>query len=232
MSDRQVLKPGAFGRSVPCDARRQVFDAQNEQILRSGKQVDCLFFGDSITEMWDVNLRFGFLGTTVNRGVGGDMTQYLLKRSEADVFQLSPKRLVFLAGINDILTTAPDLWWKIEGAAPDAVLSSAKENIATLMKRCRELGIRGYFCSVLPTDFCVPYCDFGLEEQVLALNEVIKRLCEEYGMTYVDYYSALCDETRMHIRKGLTYDGVHPNADGYEIMADVLKKALNHSIIQ
>lgn len=230
MSKHKLLKPGLFGHTAVCDARRQVFDAQNEQLLRSGRMVELLFFGDSITEMWDVDLYFGSLGLTVNRGVCGDQTKYLLKRAEADVFQLSPKRLVYLAGINDILTVCPDLWWRTDGAEPKQVLAEVALHISDIMKRCLELGVLGYFCSVLPTDFCVPYNSFGLESLVVTLNEEIKRLCKQYGMTYVDYYSAMCDETEMHIRDGLTYDGVHPNSDGYDIMARVLKAHLNGEI--
>lgn len=223
---KSIIKPGAFGHSAACDIRRQVFDAHNEQILASEQVVECLFLGDSITEMWDVHLWFEAMGYIVNRGIGGDITEHILRRSEADAFQLSPKKLVYLAGVNDLLGTCPDLWWRREGSDPSEVLSKAEQNIVAMMKRCAEAGIDGYFCSVLPTDFCVPYNGFGLEKMILTLNEKIKNACDSLGMTYVDYYSALCDETGMHIRDGLTYDGVHPTAAGYAIMAEVLKQQL------
>lgn len=222
----KIIKPGNFGENAPCDRMRPTYDAQNEQLIYKNQQIDILFIGDSITEMWDLNLYFGKYGFVVNRGICSDFTKYILKRAEADIFQLNPKALVHLAGINDIITCSPNLWYRTDGAQKAKVLSDAAENIAEIMKMCKERGVRGYFCSVLPTDFCVPYNSFGLEAVVLELNEKIKSACTESGMVYVDYYSRLCDVDGMHIKDGLTRDGVHPTAECYEIMAGILGEYL------
>ena len=223
---KETIKPGMFGKTVACDKLRTTFDFQNEQIIYSGKIVDYLFIGDSITEIWDTHLAFDDLRFIVNRGIGGDVTEYLLKRADADIFQLNPAKVVFLAGINDILTCAPSLWWKTDGADKSTVIKTAKNNIRAIMKKCKEKGIKGYFCSVLPTDFCVPYNEFGLEKVILSLNDKIKKMCSEYGMTYVDYYTELCKDDGLHIKDGYTYDGVHPNPVCYGIMAKILRRYL------
>ena len=227
---KEIIKPGMFGKSVACDKLRTTFDFQNEQLLFSGRQIDVIFFGDSIMEMWNTSLAFEGLGFTVNRGIGGDVTEYLLKRADADVFQLNPKSIVFLAGINDILTCAPNLWWKTEGADKESVIRNANRNICEIMRKCKERGIKGYFCSVLPTDFCVPYNGFGLEKVILSLNDKIQKSCLEYGMTYVDCYTKLCKDDGLHIKDGYTYDGVHPNPVCYEIMANLLRGYLANEI--
>ena len=221
---KEVIKLQPFSVSVACDRLRATFNAHNEQLVFENKKIDFLFIGDSITEQWDTRAYFDDLGFTVNRGVGGDSTVYIAKRAEADIFQLNPKNLVFLAGINDILTCAPDLWWKRAGADEETVLEQAEENIRAVMQRCKEKGINGYFCSVLPTDFCVPYNGFGLEVLVLRLNEKIQALCARNKMVFVDYYGALCTDDGLHIKGGYTYDGVHPNAVCYAEMAKILKK--------
>lgn len=221
---KEFIKLEPFGVAVACDKMRATFNAHNEQIFNEGKIVDYLFIGDSITELWDLHLYFDGFGFIVNRGIGGDTTKYLLKRAEADIFQLNPKNLVFMAGINDIISCSPDLWWKQAGADKETVLKEATENIEAIMVRCQEKGIKGYFCSVIPTDFCVPYNGFGLEVLVLKLNENIKALAKKYGMVFVDYYSEVCAEDGLHIREGYTYDGVHPNPACYAQMAKILKK--------
>ena len=87
---KEQIKPGTFGKSVAADAYRAGFDLLNSQVLYSKKRPDILFIGDSVTNWWDLNLYFGDLGYVLNRGIGGDTTEYILKRSDADVFQLEP----------------------------------------------------------------------------------------------------------------------------------------------
>lgn len=222
----EILKPGLFGKTVPCDKLRNTFDVHNEQIISVAKSVDFVFFGDSITEQLDVHLYFGDLGFVVNRGIGGDNTEYLLMRMGADVCQLKPKNMVFLAGINDIIASSPNLWWRQPGKDKQTVISAIINNIEKIMNRCKQENINGYFASILPVDLCVPYNTFGLEEMVLTVNEGIKSLCAKYGMKYVDYYSSLVDESGVRIKDGLTYDGVHPNPKCYDIMAKKLRESL------
>lgn len=123
----EIIKPGRFGSTVAADSLRTTFDIQNEQLVSENKNVDFVFIGDSITCYWQLNLYFSELGFIINRGIGGDSTEYILKRSDADVFQLKPKNVVYLAGINDLLTTAPDLWWRKKGADKQTVISLKKE---------------------------------------------------------------------------------------------------------
>ncbi len=81
------------------------------------------------------------------------------------------------------------------------------------------------FCSILPMDLSVPFNSIGIEDMILQANETIQSLCAKYNKTYVDYYSALCDVSGRTM-KAESYDGVHPLGSTYQIMAEVLKKAL------
>ena len=222
----EQIKPGKFGVYYPADDFRTHFDILNEQILMSGKEIDYLFIGDSITMHWNTNMFFSDLGHIENRGVGGDVTDIILKRSDADVFQLKPKNTVYLAGINDLLTTCPDLWWKTNGADKDEVIKNIEKNIEEFIVKCKNNNIKAYICSVIPTDFCTPYNTFGLADMVVVVNSLIKALCEKHNVVYVDYYSSLCQEDKMTVIDGYTYDGVHPKFKGYEVMAKVLREAI------
>ena len=75
-----VISPGYFGNSVAADSRRGEFDYKNESLLRAKTKIDYLFIGDSITHYWEVSDYFDMTRSTfINRGIGGDVTNYLSK---------------------------------------------------------------------------------------------------------------------------------------------------------
>lgn len=221
----QLIKPGFFGKSVATDDNRILFDLQNEQLLFKKKKADFLFIGDSITWMWDLNLYFGGSSFLVNRGIGGDTSYYCLKRFEADCLQLNPDVVIYMIGINDILTTAPDLWWRKDGADKQTVADNLLKNIEAVMEKCK--GRKLYQCSILPTDLCRPFDKDGMNQMVIDANEGIKKLCKKHGVPFIDYHSALCRGDKKTMRDGLTHDGVHPNGACYEIMANILKSVID-----
>ena len=60
---------------------------------------------------------------------------------------------------------------------------------------------------------------------ILKLNAWLKDYAAKVNATYVDYFTAMVDQQGW-LRDGLSADGLHPNADGYRIMASVLTAAL------
>ena len=76
------IRPGEFGLAVAADSRRGVFDYHNEALLARVVPIAAVFIGDSITDMWALDAFFqstsGFL---VNRGIGGDRSPYVRRRS-------------------------------------------------------------------------------------------------------------------------------------------------------
>jgi len=74
-----------------------------------------VFFGDSITDMWKLDVSFPGK-PYVNRGISGQTTPQLLIRFRPDVIDLHPKVVVILAGTNDIAgNTGPESLEQIEG---------------------------------------------------------------------------------------------------------------------
>ena len=64
--------------------------------------VDMVFMGDSITEGWPQFRPSFFSNGFVCRGIGGQTTPQMLLRFRQDVIDLAPKKVILLAGINDI----------------------------------------------------------------------------------------------------------------------------------
>lgn len=220
---KEQIKPGFFGCVATADTRRIEFDIMNEQYLSSGKKADVVFFGDSITQHWDLNLYFNPEALKLNRGIGGDITLNASKRFDADVLQLDAPIVVILLGINDLLTTAPDLWHKKPGADCDEVIGGIEKNFRAMLSKCDDKKV--YVCSVLPQSLCQPYDRKFFDNNIVRTNELLKDLCCQYGAEYVDYYSALSHNGELP--EELSHDGVHPNGKCYGIMAEVLKEKVD-----
>ena len=80
-------------------------------------------------------------------------------------------------------------------------------------------------CSLLPVNYlCQAYNVAAIAEGVKKANALLAEIAAEYGFDYVDYYSKFCEQNSEKMRRDLSVDGLHPNAKGYRIMADVIKK--------
>ncbi len=220
--DKQI-RPGFFSITAHSDVKRTEFDTKNEQILFSGRQVDVVFFGDSITQNWDLEIYFNSCSLKINRGIGSDTVFFAEKRYEADVLQLNPKAVVMLLGINDLLKTAPDLWNKTPGADPEEILCSIEKGFRSMLSKSKDVKI--YVCSVLPQSLCEPFDRKFFDKYIVKTNILLKKLCDEYSAEYVDYYESIAKDGLLP--EEFTPDGVHPNAKCYALMAEILKKKVD-----
>ena len=180
-----------------------------------------VFFGDSITDIWPIQKYFPGK-PYVNRGIGGQTTPQMLVRFRADVINLEPAAVVILAGTNDIAgNTGPMSLEEIEG------------NYASLAELAAAHHIRVIFSSVLPVHNYTPQSTnlFAqrLPEKIVELNRWLREYCAANGGVYLDYFSAMVDPTGL-LKKNLAEDGLHPNADGYAIMAPLAEAAIQKSV--
>ncbi|MBV9766910.1 MAG: SGNH/GDSL hydrolase family protein [Acidobacteriaceae bacterium] len=179
-----------------------------------------VFMGDSITDAWGRSLGKFFPGKPyVNRGISGQTTPQMLIRFRPDVIDLKPKVVVILAGTNDIAgNTGPETLEEIEG------------NLASMAQLAQANGIRVVLASVMPVcDYIRPQTEHRPPEKIVALNNWIRDYCSRNGLTYLDYYSAMIDDRKM-LKRELTYDGLHPNNAGYEVMAPLASQAITAAL--
>jgi lysophospholipase L1-like esterase len=66
-------------------------------------------------------------------------------------------------------------------------------------------------------------------EQIVALNGWIRDFATRSGALYCDYYSALADQMSF-LKNGLSEDGLHPNSQGYAIMALIAQAAIDKEL--
>lgn len=180
-----------------------------------------VFFGDSITDGW--KLPDSFPGKPyVNRGIGGQTTPQMLVRFRQDVIDLHPKVVVILAGTNDIAgNTGPMRNEDIEA------------DFASLAELAKASGIRVVYCSILPVhNYTDRSKDFFAQRpmtRITAVNDWLKKYCAEHKIAYVDYFSAVVDDKGL-LRKELADDGLHPNAEGFKIMAPLAEAAIQKAL--
>jgi lysophospholipase L1-like esterase len=201
----------------------------NAKVLPLAKDEQrAVFMGDSITDIWG-NSRFGpFFPDKpyINRGIGGQTTPQMLIRFRPDVIDLHPKVAVILAGTNDIA-----------GNTGPMSLEQTEENLASMVELARQHGIRVVLASVTPVvdgvvnpqGVKLVQTDKRPPEKILAVNEWIKKYCADYGHVYLDYFSAMVDE-KGFLKTDLTFDGLHPNANGYAVMGPLAEKAIQEAL--
>ena len=64
---------------------------------------------------------------------------------------------------------------------------------------------------------------------IARLNAIIKNYAQQNAHSYLDYYSEMVD-SNMGLIDEYTYDGVHPNKKGYEIMSLLASKAIRTTL--
>lgn len=178
-----------------------------------------VFMGNSITEGWlNADPAFWTGKPYVNRGISGQTTPQMLLRFQQDVIDLKPKVVVILAGTNDIA-----------GNTGPMTLEQSRDNIIAMAERAKANGIKVVLSSVVPAyDF--PWRP-GLEpaEKIVTLNKMLRAYCEANKIVYLDYHSAM-KNSQNGLRKELGSDGVHPNLEGYKIMAPLAEKAIAEAL--
>lgn len=203
-----------------------------------------VFMGDSITDFWKLDEFFPGK-PYVNRGISGQTTPQMLVRMYPDVIDLKPAAMVVLAGINDVShNTGPSTAEMIE------------QNLMAMTELAQHHQIKVILCSLLPvSDY--PYLrqqsGGGAQAQtaargsgfgpfprikmteghppgdILKLNAWIKDYASRVNAIYADYFTALVDE-KGWLKDADSADGLHPNAEGYKVMAPIASAAIQKAI--
>jgi len=179
-----------------------------------------VFMGDSITDGWGRGRGEFFPGKPyINRGISGQTTPQMLIRFRPDVIALKPKVVVILAGTNDIA-----------GNTGPMTLEMIEDNLTSMAELARANNIKVVLSSVMPVcDYIKNQTERRPPEKIIALNAWIKDYAAKNGFIYLDYYSAMLDDKNV-FKKELTYDGLHPNAEGYAVMGPLAQKAINEAL--
>lgn len=181
------------------------------------KEKRVVFIGNSITEGW-VRIRPDFFKSNnyIGRGIGGQTSPQLLSRFRQDVIDLKPKAVVINIGTNDVAENT---------GTYDAEFTLG--NIKSMAELAKANGIKVILSSVTPAGQYPWRKEIeNVPDKIQALNKGIEAYAKKNKFAYIDYFSVLCDENRA-LKQGYGDDGVHPNAEAYEIMEQVAKKIID-----
>ena len=190
----------------------------NRQILPDGESPRIVFMGDSITEGWVSKMPAFFSPGRIGRGISGQTTPQMLVRFRQDVIDLEPDVVQIMAATNDVAGNT--------GPATDEMI---QDNIRSMVQLAQANGIRVIIASIPPAaDF--PWRQ-GLDPgpRIVRLNRWLEDYAAESGSVYADYWTALSDGG-VGLKPDYTYDGVHPDEDGYAAMAIVAEAAIAEAL--
>lgn len=170
-----------------------------------------IFFGDSITQ-WGDWCEFLGKANILNRGIAGDNTNGLLARVE-EVVRHRPAKLFILVGTNDLNKHMP----------ATSIVANYRRIISAVQEASPQTRI--YVQSVLPINNQLIGRQYysGTNEQITALNAMLKAMAAETQVTYINVYETLLDNTGQMAAR-YTYDGLHLSGEGYLKWVQVLKQ--------
>lgn len=203
-------------------------DTPKELQLKSGDQIVAI--GDSITQQGgyvrdiDAVLASQFpelkLPKVINKGIGGQKAEDLIKRFDKDVVKLKPAFVTISIGINDV-------WHRVGKPHDPEILAAYKKNVAAMVDQAQAAGIKVIL--IAPT---VIQEDANAEgnKRLTMYVDAEKEIAKEKKCQFVDlhgYFLTALEKKPADVKGNwLTGDGVHMKPLGDAIMALGVLRAL------
>ncbi len=187
---------------------KQMFAEQVERAAQG--DVDLMFVGDSLTEMWPKDQWDSNFGRfrPANFGIGGDHTGNVLWRLQHPaIAALKPKLVVLMIGVNNI---------NLCDEGPDEVFSGIQAVLATLRRQYPNARI--LLNAVLPEG----EPDSEQRHRVVALNRKVRTLGDGKAVFFHDYGARFMGEGGVLSRE-LQPDLLHFSGQGYRVLADAMR---------
>jgi len=176
---------------------------------------DIIFLGNSITHNGEWCEIFNNKKVK-NRGISGDIVQGVFDRLNP-ILKGKPRKIFLLIGINDVS----------HNVAADSIVSGIAKIASRIVTESPRTKL--YIQSVFPVnDSFGKFLGTTVQGNVvIEINNGLKRLCEEKGLTFVDVYTALKSSDSEKLNPNYTNDGLHLLGKGYMVWKRILEKYIN-----
>jgi lysophospholipase L1-like esterase len=188
---------------------------QQEQAKPNG----VVFFGDSITEMYNIKKYYPMLNNTYNCGVAGAVAQELLWIVDEAVIKCQPKVVTLMIGVNDLGRTTM--------ASPKEIANRVKAIIEMIVLNCPQTEV--LLLSTLP---CIEELESYHQVPGIRSNDLIAMIYSQYQdviyndrVTMLNIFPEFVDETG-NVKVEYYQDGLHLNDRGYEKLTSLLKEPI------
>ncbi|MFI3229278.1 MAG: GDSL-type esterase/lipase family protein [Bacillota bacterium] len=196
-------------REVRIIARRNLYAKQVANTPKGG----VVFFGDSITEMYDLDTFYPNKGY-INRGISGNVSSELLGRVFNSVVALQPKQVILLIGVNDLAN---------EIHKPYA-FQNIRVLIDVLLAEISNLNL--VVQAVYPINNFMKKPNWKtLQQDIVDLNASVSDYCNQKNVTFVSAREVLQDKNGA-LNLQFSADGLHLNKLGYNAVTEVLSPYL------
>lgn len=192
------------------------FTHLNNKIIQNKQYGNIVIIGDSIAELYNTQEQFGVINTkygekiVLNRGISGDTSDKVLERLEINALNIKPSLLFFIVGTNDLG----------RGLTIDSIVNNVKNAII----KAKNSGVNQIVVeSVYPVNRSLNTAMVGRRKNsdIKLLNEKLQAITTELNVKFASVFPKLCDNNG-NFDKNLTFDGLHPNEKGYDIITSVL----------
>lgn len=200
--------------------RRMIQIIANQRYKEPGGTV---FYGDSITEYYDIEKFLPEIENKYNCGICGITSAMLLHFIDEGVLKYEPSQVFLMVGTNDLGGTVM--------ASPRDIALNVKEMIEIIHNNLPDCKI--HLLSCIP---CLEGMHgYKVSNQGIRSNDVIKMIFREYKrmisydyVNFINVYPAICNKKGNPI-EDYFIDGLHINNEGYNAYTKAIQEALKEN---
>lgn len=149
----------------------------------------------------------------INRGIGGNRTDDILRRMESDHLALHPDVITLLIGINDV-------WRHFDSPYLRQIdPPEYRENMAKILAQFKAAARAVYV--LLPFMVLRP-CDEPMYVMAMEYREIAREEAQKAGVKIVDLQAVFDAAMKNEAPKEFSADAIHPTLKGHELIANAL----------
>jgi len=214
----EVTEVALFGDRIGlwATASGTVFKDVSVTNATQNRTAETLIFGHSYTEMWwDFETYFPEYTDIDDIGIGGTAASHWEALTN-EVISYKPSLGIYNIGINDLT----------RGATPEDIIDSMERTLLEIKTALPEFKV-----VLVSVNHCPARST--ITETISQTNVLMRDLAESYDWMYyaeVEYLFCTDPSDPLSTDASLFIDGLHPSAEGYQMMAEVIKSAINGEI--